>query len=98
MPDVFLAGHSHTYQRYTRRITFAGKKLNIPFLVAGIGGINDKPVPKATGQVTGDHSFDASHQGFGYLLVEATAKSIQIKGIGVDGSNKAQFDSVSVSF
>jgi hypothetical protein len=98
MPDLFLAGHSHTYQRYTRRITCAGKKLEVPFVVAGIGGINDQPVPNATGQISGDHSFDASHQGFGYLLVEATATNVEVRAIDVGGTQKAEVDHVRVNF
>ena len=26
MPDLFLSGHSHTYQRYTRRVALAGTR------------------------------------------------------------------------
>jgi Calcineurin-like phosphoesterase len=47
MPDMFLGAHSHTYQRYTRRLTFHGKAMEIPFIVAGMGGINDQSVPKS---------------------------------------------------
>jgi len=97
MPDIFLAGHSHTYQRYTRRIRFAQRSLEIPFVVAGIGGINDQPVPPANGQVQGDHSFDASHQGFGYLLIEAKATGIEVRAIGVTGTAKSQVDQVAVT-
>jgi hypothetical protein len=38
MPDVFLAAHAHSYQRYTRRITFQGQAMEIPYLVVGTGG------------------------------------------------------------
>jgi hypothetical protein len=42
MPDVFLAAHAHSYQRYTRRVAFPGKQMEIPFVVVGTGGINDQ--------------------------------------------------------
>jgi hypothetical protein len=77
---------------------FAGKKLEVPFVVTGIGGINDQPVPNATGQISGDHSFDASHQGFGYLLVEATATNVEVRAIDVGGTQKAEVDHVRVNF
>ena len=31
IPDVVLAGHSHNYQRHTRRLQFAGEKWEIPY-------------------------------------------------------------------
>ena len=38
-PDLFLSGHAHLYERYTR--TVAGKQ--IPYLVAGMGGYYNLP-------------------------------------------------------
>ena len=83
MPNLVLAAHSHTYQRYTRRMAFGGKALQIPFIVCGVGGFNAQTVPKASGQVTGDHSFDASHEGYGYLLLEVTKTQITVTMTGV---------------
>ena len=55
MPDLFLSAHAHSYQRYTRRVTFNGKALEIPFIVAGMGGINDQAIiDTATGNVRDD--------------------------------------------
>ena len=98
MPDLFLAGHSHTYQRYTRRTTFAGRPLVIPFVVAGIGGINDQNVPTATGGSSGDHSLEVARKGFGYLLVEAADRTLTVHAIGVSGTEKAEFDRVTATF
>lgn len=70
MPDLFLAAHAHSYQRYTREVTFNGKALQIPYLVAGMGGINDQAIKPASGQKTGDHVFEKSLQGYGYLLIQ----------------------------
>ena len=39
-PHVFLAGHAHNYQRFARTITFAGKSIEVPFIVCGDGGHN----------------------------------------------------------
>jgi hypothetical protein len=49
-PDAFLSGHAHNYQRYTRRT--GGKQ--IPYIVAGTGGIAPQKVPDATGQPADD--------------------------------------------
>ena len=45
LPDLFLSGHSHNYQRYTREQTPNGRKLQIPYIVAGTGGIGAQPSP-----------------------------------------------------
>jgi hypothetical protein len=98
MPDLFLSGHAHSYQRYTRRLTLNGKAHSIPYIVCGIGGFNAQAIAPATGQVTGDHSYDKSHHGYGYLLIEVSKTRIQIKGIGVtpDTQARAEFDAVTV--
>jgi len=97
MPDLFLSGHSHTYQRYTRHVALAGKTLAIPFIVCGVGGFNAQPINPAAGEIIGDHTFEKSHAGYGYLLLEASKSTVTIKAIGVDGQNASQFDSVDVA-
>jgi hypothetical protein len=97
MPDLFLAAHAHTYQRYTRRITFGGKNLAIPFLVVGIGGYNAQAIAPARGEVTGDCTFERSHEGYGYALVEATKSTIAVTAFGVMGSTKTSFDEVNLN-
>ena len=96
MPDLFLSAHAHSYQRYTRRVTFNGKALEIPFIVAGIGGINDQVIIDANGQVTGDTTFVKSHKGYGYTIVEATPKTLLIKMVAVAGQQKTDIDRASV--
>jgi hypothetical protein len=98
MPDLFLSGHAHSYQRYTREVNFNGRALQIPYIVAGIGGINDQAIITATGQKTGDHTFEKSMKGYGYLLVEATNVSLLVTMFSVDPNTKAKsrFDQVSV--
>src|SRR5262245_46342387 len=76
-PDVLISGHSHTYQRYTRSVTIAGKQLQVPYVVVGCGGHADQPVG-ATGQTTGDHKFENAAQGYGYLNVTADPKRVSI--------------------
>jgi hypothetical protein len=96
MPDLFLAGHAHSYQRYTRRLTFGGKAVEIPFIVAGTGGINDQVIVAAAGQVTGDHTFVKSRQGYGYLLIEVNSTTLTVKMIGVAGLTTSDVDRVAV--
>ncbi len=45
-PHAFLSGHAHNYQRYTRTVRFAGKVLDVPFVVCGDGGHNALPLVK----------------------------------------------------
>lgn len=98
MPDLFLSGHAHSYQRYTRELSFNGRPLQIPYIVAGTGGINDQAVPPATGQKTGDHTFVRSMKGYGYLLVEASNSNLTTTMFAVDQTTKAKtlFDKVNV--
>lgn len=98
MPDLFLSGHSHSYQRYTRELTVGGKALQIPYIVVGTGGINDQAVPPATGQKTGDHTFVKSLKGYGYLLVEVSATSIHVTMFAVDSNThaKSMFEAFSI--
>lgn len=105
MPDLFLSGHAHSYQRYTRQPgSHAG--LQIPYIVAGTGGINDQVIIPATGQVSGDHTFVKSLQGYGYLLVkvagaadEKTATTLTVTMYQVDPTSqkKSQYDQVTVT-
>lgn len=92
LPDVVISGHAHNYQRHTRTV---GDR-SIPFIVAGCGGHNDSSVQAADGQVTGDHSFDKSFKGFGYLLAAASATTLQIDFHAL-GQTGEPFDSVTVS-
>jgi hypothetical protein len=90
MPDLFLSGHSHSYQRYTRELTLAGRALQIPYVVAGIGGINDQAVPAATGQKNGDHIFVKSLKGYGYLLLQVSATTLEATMYSVDPNTQAR--------
>ncbi len=51
-PHAILSGHAHNYQRYTRKLSFAGKNYSVPFIVAGNGGFNVKPIVYTRGGVT----------------------------------------------
>ena len=103
-PDALIAGHSHTYQRYTRAVTIAGKQAQVPYVVAGCGGHNDQAVGVATGQPTGDHTFAKSTRGYGYLNVLVDVGHLQIDfhlvlgpgGVVPPGGAKL-FDSVKVN-
>jgi hypothetical protein len=97
-PDVVLAAHSHDYQAYTRYVTYQGREMQIPFLVAGGGGRGLSPhVAKATGARTGDHSFDKSLKDYGYLRVTVTSSTVTLtfNQVGKDGQ-VTQFDQVKV--
>jgi len=77
-PDAFLSGHSHSFQRYTRRIN--GRQ--IPYVVAGTGGMPPQKVPPATGQPTegsNQTTYDASVQSYGYLFVTVSKIKLSIE-------------------
>ncbi len=94
-PDLFLSGHSHTYQRFTRKI--GGKK--IPYIVAGTGGMPPQPVVKATGQtIEGDHqvTYDSAISSYGYLSVTAAVKQIKVQFWQLGTQHTVPYDSVTI--
>ncbi len=96
VPDAFLSGHAHNYQRYTRRI--GGKQ--VPYIVIGTGGIAPQKVPDATGLPAGDShdtTYDAAMAAYGYLYVTASAKQLQFEFWPLTEANHAQpYDPFSV--
>jgi hypothetical protein len=88
MPDAVLAAHAHNDQRFTRFVTFKGKKLEIPFVVCGAGGRGITNVAKADGKITGDHRFDKSFMEYGYLHITVTEKLLTIIFNQVDNTGK----------
>lgn len=89
MPDMYLSGHAHSYQRYTRDVSFGGRTMEIPYVVAGTGGIGDQAVEDATGQKTGDHTFVKSFKGFGYMLISVDSTTIKSTMFAVDKDTSA---------
>lgn len=76
LPDLFLSAHAHNYQRYTRRL--GGK--NIPYIVAGTGGMPPQPLPDASGQPFGaahEATYDGALKSFGYLFVTITKSALR---------------------
>jgi hypothetical protein len=89
LPDAFLSGHAHNYQRYTRRI--GGKQ--IPYIVAGTGGIAPQKVPDATGQPADDShetTYDAAMKSYGYLYVTASAQKLKFEFWPLSDSGHSQ--------
>ncbi|HXX16215.1 MAG TPA: metallophosphoesterase [Candidatus Eremiobacteraceae bacterium] len=37
-PHAVLSGHAHNYQRFTRTMRFAGRQIQVPFIICGDGG------------------------------------------------------------
>jgi len=88
-PDLFLSGHAHSYQRYTRFVQQGGKEAQIPYIVAGTGGVGEQAVDKPTKKRVGDVRFDNALKGYGYLSVTVSASTIVTTFTEVDvGSGK----------
>lgn len=90
MPDAVLSGHSHNYQRFTRHYPFKGVKMQIPYYVVGCSGHGIQRVGHADGTLNGDHTFDSSLQGYGYLTVTVDKSKITLKFVEVlkDGTKQ----------
>jgi len=52
---------------------------------------------RATGQQNGDHTFDRSRKGFGYLVVNASSSQLAIHMVGVAKDGDRPFDTVTVA-
>ena len=96
MPDLVLSAHSHNYQRFTRRIQFAGEDWRIPYIVAGGGGRGITQVAAPTGTTVGDVRFEQKDNGFGYVIVRAKAATLGLEYFSVDRQTVAARDSVTV--
>jgi hypothetical protein len=78
MPDALISGHSHNYQRFTRFTSFGGVNMQIPFFVVGCSGHGIQPVGHADGSRNGDHTFESSLKGYGYLTIKVDTHKIWI--------------------
>lgn len=96
MPDMVLAAHAHNYQRFTRSVSFEGKEMQIPFVVAGTGGRGLSNVPKPDGVHTGDYTFDKSYLGYGYTLLSVSAQQLVLEFHTVDSSGTKLLETVTV--
>ena len=97
-PDLFLSGHAHSYQRYAREMTVANVKKQIPFIVAGTGGVGEQQVPEANGQHVGEATYEKSFKGYGFLLLKASRKSVEVEYFSVETANgtRTSFDKIEV--
>lgn len=94
-PDAFLSGHAHNYQRYTRRMD--GKE--VPYLIAGTGGISPQKVDAAAGEPLEDApgvTFEASHKSYGYLMIMVSRAQLKIEFWPLESASHTPFDSVAV--
>lgn len=94
-PDAFLSGHSHSFQRYTRRVN--GRQ--IPYIVAGTGGMPPQKVPPATGQPSEGSSqttYDAGVQSYGYLFVTVSKIKLSIEFWQLGEEHLKPFNSLTV--
>ena len=104
-PDLFLSGHAHNYQRFTRSFTLGNRTMEIPFIVAGGGGHGASPIQlREDGQLVktplrgadGDHSLQQYYNGYGYLLVKATAEELNVEFYSSPPTRSGPTDSVTV--
>jgi hypothetical protein len=76
LPDLFLSAHAHSYQFYTRRI----RGRQVPFIVAGTGGMPPQGLPPATGEpfgTSGDTTYDSGMAALGSLFVTISPRQIK---------------------
>jgi hypothetical protein len=85
-PHAFLSGHAHNYQRYTRKVNFAGSNYTVPFIICGDSGHNALPLVQSRGGVTPhDPAIGAN---VNYLDPNP---AVQATGLTIDGFDHTNF-------
>lgn len=95
VPDLFLSGHAHNYQCYTRHL--GGKQ--VPYIVAGTGGMPPQKVAPATGQpVSGIEgvTYDSAVASYGYLFVTLSQKQLKTEFWQLGQEHTVAFHTVTV--
>jgi Calcineurin-like phosphoesterase len=95
VPHALLAGHTHTYQRYTRPIT-RPQGAHMICIDAGCGGHSTSSVKAANGQHVGDAIFVKSLQGYGYVLATASKSQLVLEMFQTSTGRKTPFDKVTI--
>jgi len=109
-PDAVLSGHAHVYQRFTRTVPIGGQTMDVPYVVAGMGGHGPiqpvkpnferhpvrTPVRGKSPNGAEDHSLRQYFNGFGHLLITATPRVLTIDLIGTKTNSHEPVDSVTV--
>jgi hypothetical protein len=109
-PDAVFSGHAHVYQRFTRLVPFAGGTMQVPYIVAGMGGHGPiqpvkpnferqqvrTPLRGRSPNGVEDHSLRQYFNGFGHLLVTVTKHVLTIDLIGTKTQTHHSVDSVTV--
>ena len=104
-PDLFLSGHAHNYQRFTRTFTLGTQTIETPYIVAGGGGHGASPIQlREDGKMVktplrgaaGDHRLQQYYNGYGYLLVKATRQELTVDFYSSPPTTDGPTDSVTV--
>jgi hypothetical protein len=95
VPHALLAGHTHTYQRYTRTVS-KPVAAQIICMDAGCGGHGASSVVAATGQTVGDAKFLKSLRGYGYVLATVNKTSLVLEMVETANGHKTSFDTVTI--
>jgi Calcineurin-like phosphoesterase len=95
VPHALLAGHTHTYQRYTRTIR-RPMPAQMICIDVGCGGHAAPSVKDATGQTVDDAIFVKSRRGYGYVLATANNDQLVLEMFRTDGGRKSSFDKATI--
>lgn len=102
-PDFFISGHSHNYQRYMRTIVIDGNERDIPYLIAGTGGIGSQPAPRNIGNkrenVLYAAGLGAGGDGstvYGYLRMHCSESLIQATFVQTISTHRDEFETVAI--
>jgi hypothetical protein len=86
-PHAILSAHAHNYQRYTRVIQFAGREIDVPFIVCGDGGHNVNPLVRGKK----GHPAEEPHPGSRVDYLEWKNAAIKAKELWLEKYNDTNY-------
>lgn len=86
-PHAVLSAHAHNYQRYTRVIQFAGREIDVPFIVCGDGGHNVNPLVRGSK----GHPAEEPHPGIRVDYLEWQKAAIKAKELWLEKYNDTNY-------
>ncbi len=86
-PHAVLSAHAHNYQRYTRVIQFAGREIDVPFIVCGDGGHNVNPLVRGKK----GHPAEEPHPGSRVDYLESRNAEIKAKELWLEKYNDTNY-------
>jgi len=97
-PNIVLSAHTHSYQRYMRKMDIGNPQRVIPYFIAGTGGIGTQNIPAPIGATSADGKvrFANAVESHGFLTVSVSAQTITITFTSNVDTHRSIFETVTM--